>query len=119
MGEAQRVTGWRISVDTGGTFTDVVVADDSGRFTIDKALTTPDRIFNGLSAALANAAESLGLGLGEVLARTGILIYGSRRAVSASAARRIVSLRTTPRRSGTSTSICRRRASNRTPKSPR
>ena len=48
--------GWRISVDTGGTFTDVVVADAGGRFTIGKALTTPDRIFLGLQAALTSAA---------------------------------------------------------------
>jgi len=83
MAASKHVGGWRISVDTGGTFTDVVVADDSGRFTIGKALTTPDRIFNGLSAALANAADSLGLGLAEVLGRTGILIYGTTRATNA------------------------------------
>ncbi|MGE3773272.1 MAG: hydantoinase/oxoprolinase N-terminal domain-containing protein, partial [Gammaproteobacteria bacterium] len=83
MADSRQVGGWRISVDTGGTFTDVVVADDSGRFTIGKALTTPDRIFNGLSAALANAADGLGLGLGEVLGRTGILIYGTTRATNA------------------------------------
>lgn len=28
--------GWPISVDTGGTFTDVVVTDAEGRFTIGK-----------------------------------------------------------------------------------
>jgi len=75
--------GWRISVDTGGTFTDVVVADDGGRFTIGKAPTTPDRIFDGLSAALASAADNLGLGAAEVLARTDILIYGTTRATNA------------------------------------
>ena len=30
---------YRISVDTGGTFTDVVVTDSDGRFTVGKALT--------------------------------------------------------------------------------
>ena len=29
---------YRISVDTGGTFTDVVVTDQQGRFTVGKAL---------------------------------------------------------------------------------
>ncbi|MEX2480476.1 MAG: hydantoinase/oxoprolinase family protein [Gammaproteobacteria bacterium] len=75
--------GWRISVDTGGTFTDVVIADDAGRFIIGKAPTTPARIYQGLEAALASAAESLGLELGEVLARTDIFIYGTTRATNA------------------------------------
>ena len=36
---------YRISVDTGGTFTDVVVVDDNGQLRIGKALTTPRRAF--------------------------------------------------------------------------
>jgi len=75
--------GWRISVDTGGTFTDVVVADDAGHFTIGKALTTPDRIYRGLEAALETAAASLGLGLDELLARADLFIYGTTRATNA------------------------------------
>ncbi len=74
---------WRISVDTGGTFTDVVVADERGHFTIGKALTTPARIFEGLRAALTTAADALGLTLAEVLARTAILTYGTTRATNA------------------------------------
>ena len=75
--------GWRISVDTGGTFTDVVVADDGGRFTIGKALTTPARIFGGLSQALVDAAGKLGLEVTDLLARTDIFIYGTTRATNA------------------------------------
>lgn len=37
--------GYRIAIDVGGTFTDVVVADDAGRLTIGKGLTTKERIF--------------------------------------------------------------------------
>ena len=33
---------WRIGVDIGGTFTDVVVALDDGRVVRDKSLTTPE-----------------------------------------------------------------------------
>lgn len=83
MADSVSSRGWRISVDTGGTFTDVVVADAHGDFTLGKALTTPDRIFNGLRAAIANAADTLGLTLAEVLARTEILIYGTTRATNA------------------------------------
>jgi len=75
--------GWRITVDTGGTFTDVVVADASGRFTIGKSLTTPDRIFVGLRAALETAATEIGLELGDILARTELFIYGTTRATNA------------------------------------
>lgn len=78
-----QTSGWRISVDTGGTFTDVVVADSEGHFTIGKALTTPERIFSGLRAAIANAAEALGLTSEAVLARTSILIYGTTCATNA------------------------------------
>jgi N-methylhydantoinase A len=75
--------GWRISVDTGGTFTDVVVADANGRFTIGKAPTTPERIFIGLRAALASAARTLDVDLAEVLKRTDLFIYGTTRATNA------------------------------------
>ncbi|MEQ8662746.1 MAG: hydantoinase/oxoprolinase N-terminal domain-containing protein, partial [Gammaproteobacteria bacterium] len=63
----EQARGWRISVDTGGTFTDVVVADAAGHFTIGKALTTPGRIYHGLEAALESAALTLDLALGELL----------------------------------------------------
>ena len=59
--------GWCITVDTGGTFTDVVVADGKGKFTIGKALTTPDRIFLGLREAIEDASNQLGLSVTEVL----------------------------------------------------
>jgi N-methylhydantoinase A/oxoprolinase/acetone carboxylase beta subunit len=48
---------FRISVDTGGTFTDVVIADGSGIRAIGKALTTPNRIFDGMRAAVEVAAD--------------------------------------------------------------
>ena len=51
---------YRISVDTGGTFTDVVLADESGIKAIGKALTTPDRIFEGIQAAVEVVAGDIG-----------------------------------------------------------
>ena len=47
---------YRITVDTGGTFTDVVVASEGGQQVIGKAPTTPERIFNGMKDALESAA---------------------------------------------------------------
>ena len=74
---------YRISVDTGGTFTDVVVADETGVLLTEKALTTPDRIFSGMRAAMEAAAAGLDMGLDELLGQTTILIYGTTRAANA------------------------------------
>ena len=74
---------YRISVDTGGTFTDVVVGDANGKMTIGKALTTKGRIFLGMKEALNSAAAHLGISLGELLAETSMLIYGTTRATNA------------------------------------
>ena len=47
-------------MDTGGTFSDVVLSDDRGGFSLGKAPTTPDRIYEGISGALASVAEERG-----------------------------------------------------------
>lgn len=74
---------FRISVDTGGTFTDVLVTGNDGRMTIGKALTTHARIFNGMREALSVAAAEIGLTLGELLAQTSLFTYGTTRATNA------------------------------------
>ncbi len=74
---------YRISVDTGGTFTDVVLADSKGIRSIGKALTTPQRIFEGMRAAIEVAAEESGLTGADVLANCDMLIYGTTRATNA------------------------------------
>ncbi len=82
-------SGWCITVDTGGTFTDVVVSDENGKFTIGKALTSPDRIFIGLRNAIEDAANQLDLSLKEVFARTSLFVYGTTRATNAIVTRKI------------------------------
>ena len=74
---------YRISVDTGGTFTDVVVADELGHLTVGKAATTPDRIFLGMKEALEAAATELGIGLPELMRKTNLLTYGTTRSTNA------------------------------------
>ena len=44
---------YRISVDTGGTFTDVVLAKHDGELHIGKGLTSKARAFDGIRAGLA------------------------------------------------------------------
>lgn len=75
--------GYRISVDTGGTFTDVVVGDKSGILSVGKALTTRERISKGMLAGLKIAVAPLGLDVRSLLQRTGVFIYGSTRATNA------------------------------------
>ena len=74
---------YEISVDTGGTFTDAVVSDESGRFWIGKAPSTPERIADGIRDALAAAAAPLGLEVAGLLARTSLLVYGTTAATNA------------------------------------
>ena len=75
--------GFRITVDTGGTFTDVVVADAAGHLVLSKALTTPERIFAGIRQALELAASELDLALPALLAETDLIVYGTTRATNA------------------------------------
>jgi len=75
--------GFRISVDTGGTFTDVVIADARGIAAIGKALTTPALIFDGMRTAIEVAAQELGLSGKVLLSQSDMLIYGTTRATNA------------------------------------
>ena len=75
--------GFRIGIDTGGTFTDVVVGDSSGILSVGKALTTRERISRGILEGLGVAATPLGLNAGSLLRQTAVFIYGSTRATNA------------------------------------
>jgi len=73
----------RITVDTGGTFTDVVVSDGSGKLHSGKALTTSERSFDGLWAALTAAAEGMGADPSRLLSEAELIIFGTTRATNA------------------------------------
>ncbi len=75
--------GYRISVDTGGTFTDVVVATDEGALHIGKALTTYARASEGIGNALRDIAAELGLDLRSLLEQSRQFTYGTTRATNA------------------------------------
>ena len=80
---------FRISVDTGGTFTDVVVTDTTGRFIIGKALTDRQRAFASIEAGLAVAAEQLGITATALLRDTTVFLYGTTRATNGIVERKI------------------------------
>jgi N-methylhydantoinase A len=73
---------YRISVDTGGTFTDVVVTSSTGSFTIGKALTDRRRAFASIEAGRAHAAEQIGTSVPALLADTAVFLYGTTRATN-------------------------------------
>ena len=47
----------RFAVDTGGTFTDLIVEEDDGKLRMFKAATTPDDPIRGLMNTLESAAS--------------------------------------------------------------
>ncbi|HEV8712315.1 MAG TPA: hydantoinase/oxoprolinase family protein [Candidatus Binatia bacterium] len=76
--------GYRIAIDVGGTFTDVVVADGAGRLTIGKGLTTRERIFRGMEQGLAVVAEQIGEPtVSALLRKADLFIYGTTTATNA------------------------------------
>jgi N-methylhydantoinase A len=53
-----RAANVRLAADIGGTFTDIAVFDDkTGRLTFGKALSTPDRLVNGISSGVEKAGS--------------------------------------------------------------
>jgi N-methylhydantoinase A len=66
-----------IGIDTGGTFTDCVVIDASGRIVTAKAPSTPADFSQGVLDSLDLAAERLGLSTRELLGRAARLALGT------------------------------------------
>jgi N-methylhydantoinase A len=66
-----------IGVDTGGTFTDTVVVDESGSRVTGKAETTPDDPTTGIVDSLTDAARDLNRELETVLGDTDVLFHGT------------------------------------------
>src|SRR5277367_4936832 len=75
--------GYRIAIDTGGTFTDLVLADEQGNMYLGKAPTSYERIFHGIQGALDIVAQQLKMSVAAVLQRTDLLIYGTTHATNA------------------------------------
>jgi N-methylhydantoinase A len=64
-----------IGVDTGGTFTDVIVIDQNGDRTSGKAPTTPHDLAQGVMDATESAANELGMTRVELLAQTSVFRF--------------------------------------------
>jgi len=68
---------WRIGVDVGGTFTDLIVAGRGGGFCVAKVPTTPSDPTLGVMDALDRAADQLRLPVGALLANCALFVHGS------------------------------------------
>ncbi len=74
---------YRIGIDVGGTFTDLVAVDDSGKATLAKVPSTPDDPSVGVVAGLDLLAETLGTELAALLAETERVVHGTTVATNA------------------------------------
>ncbi len=73
----------RLSVDVGGTFTDLVLEDNEGDFHIFKQPTTPEDPVNGVLAVVGSAAEKRSVSQDELLASCDLFIHATTRATNA------------------------------------
>jgi N-methylhydantoinase A len=74
---------YRIGIDVGGTFTDLVAVDESGEVILAKAASTPSDPSVGVMDGLTRLALALGRDLGVLLRETGRIVHGTTVATNA------------------------------------
>lgn len=73
----------RFAVDTGGTFTDLVVEEEGAKLRVYKSSTTPADPVRGILDVLGVAADDLGISRPGLLGRGSILVHGTTRGLNA------------------------------------
>jgi N-methylhydantoinase A len=68
---------YRIGIDVGGTFTDLILARPNGSIALGKCLTTPEDQSIGVLDGIRLLAEGEGLDLGQLLKCTAAVIHGT------------------------------------------
>jgi len=68
---------YRIGIDVGGTFTDLVLARPDGSIELAKSPTTPDDQSRGVVNGIALLAEGEGMTLHALLAKTSAVVHGT------------------------------------------
>ncbi len=74
---------YRIGIDVGGTFTDLVAVDQDGRVTIAKSTSTPKDPSIGVMEGLSLLAADLGIDPRSLLAATDFIVHGTTVATNA------------------------------------
>ena len=77
-----------IGVDTGGTFTDLVLIDAQGIIRTEKSFSTPDSREQGVFDVLERAARTLNTSVSDILSRTDIFAHGTTASTNALIQRR-------------------------------
>jgi len=71
------VSGYRVGIDVGGTFTDLVCTTPDGSILLDKSPTTPEDQSSGVMNCLAQLAATLGRQVGELCADLDVVVHGT------------------------------------------
>jgi N-methylhydantoinase A len=71
------VSGYRVGVDVGGTFTDLICVTPGGEVVLDKTPTTPDDQSTGVMNGLGQLAERFGTTLSEFCRQLDIVVHGT------------------------------------------
>lgn len=74
---------FRIGVDIGGTFTDLILIKDNGERFIYKEDSTPQEPLKAITVGLVGLAKEAGLSATEMLKSTEVLVHGQTRATNA------------------------------------
>jgi N-methylhydantoinase A len=74
---------YRLGLDVGGTFTDLVLSDERGNIAAAKAPTTHDDLIVGLLDGLQTLAESIGTDASALLAQIAVILHGTTVATNA------------------------------------
>jgi N-methylhydantoinase A len=69
--------GYRVGVDVGGTFTDLIVVTPTGDVVLDKTPSTLDDQSTGVMTGLGQLAERFGLTLAELLEQVEVVVHGT------------------------------------------
>ena len=70
-------TKYRLGIDAGGTFTDFVLAEDTGQARLYKALSTPDNPTRAIKEGLKLIGQDLGLSASEIVRECDLCINGT------------------------------------------
>lgn len=68
---------WRIGVDIGGTFTDLVLLNDEGELRVTKVPSTPADPSDGVMAAIDHIAPDLEMDRRDLISRCQLFVHGS------------------------------------------
>jgi len=74
---------YKLGIDTGGTFTDLVAIDELGRVTLAKVETTPQKLSNATHNGIEILSGEMGLSVEEFLGQCDLIIHGTTVATNA------------------------------------